>query len=189
MRYPNWISISLDAIVANYAWVKNRSEDAQVICVVKGNAYGHGLRETAQALQAAGAGYFAVSCLREALALRACGIAGDILVMGHTGEGGFSLALRHRIILTVISEPDAMALQRAAARAGDIAQVCLKVDTGFHRLGFDAFAHDTEQQLLRIAALPALRVEGIFSHLALRNGESDAMQAAAFLDLTENLTV
>lgn len=171
----SYLDIDLSAVKANYRTACSLT-DALVTCVVKSNAYGHGAVRVAQALQEAGCRSFAVSCAREALELRRAGIAGEILIMGLCDEDRLAECLARRVTLTAASESDLRAMERAAAEAGVQAQVHLKVNTGFHRLGIDC----TEEAAAAIArcahGLPHVRVAGLYTHLGLINEARDIMQ-------------
>ena len=69
-----WVSIDLDAIRDNVAELARRAGSAQVMAVVKGDAYGHGLVPSARAALAGGATWLGVAQLAEALELRAAGV-------------------------------------------------------------------------------------------------------------------
>ena len=76
-----YIEVDLDAIASNYRQaLALLSPGARLLCVLKSNAYGHGLVPIARFLRAQGADGFAVSCAREALCLRRAGVTGDIPV-------------------------------------------------------------------------------------------------------------
>ena len=81
MNQPlTWIDVNLDHLIQNYQAACSLT-DATVTCVLKANAYGHGLLMTASALQEAGCQSFGVSCAREAIALR------QGFIQGHLHSG------------------------------------------------------------------------------------------------------
>ena len=174
-----WLEIDLDAVEANYASaVRLCGEGVRVICVLKGNAYGLGAAKLSRVLAAAGADLFAVAELGEALEIkRACGR--DVLVLGMVAPVQLDAAVRCGVIFTAYSLQAAQAIDAAAARAGTVARVHLKLDTGMHRLGLDA-ERDMEDALV-ICRLPHIRLEGLFTHLALRTLQADAAQIGRFL--------
>ena len=175
-----WIDIDLDAVIANYHTACSLTQ-ATVTCVLKADAYGHGARRVALALQEAGCASFAVSCAREALELRRRGIGGDILVMGLTEPGYLPALIREGVTLTVASVEDLLQAQRAAASVGRRAIVHLKLDTGFHRLGFEC-TEEAAQAIARAMALcPDVEAQGVYSHLGLVNTELDEEQHARFV--------
>lgn len=169
-----WIEIDLDTIADNYREaVALCQHGAKVCCVIKSNAYGHGAVTVAKALYAAGCRDFAVSCIREALELRQSGLKGDILVMGLCEKDWLPKALKADIVLTVADVKGGQEASEAAAALGIPARIHLKVDTGMHRLGFEP---KDIQGMLAVCRLAGVRVEGIYSHLALVGLEPDTLQ-------------
>ena len=170
-----WIDVDLDKLVANYRSACDLT-DALVTCVVKANAYGHGAVEVARCLQEAGCRSFAVSCIREGLELRAAGVQGEILVMGAMDVPLLDRALEAALTLTVVCDEELPRLEALAAAQNRQAVVHLKVNTGFHRLGFDC----TEQAADSIAACAAhmshVKLAGVYTHLGLVSRERDEMQ-------------
>ena len=80
-----WAEVDLDAIEYNYRTVRSSlPKGTKTCCVVKGNAYGHGAVRVAKLLSDAGADFFAVSNIDEALILRRAGIETRIVVLGYT---------------------------------------------------------------------------------------------------------
>lgn len=182
-----YIEIDLDAIEENYRQaLALLHEGTRLLCVLKSNAYGHGLVRIARFLQSLGADGFAVSCAREALALRKAGITGDILCMGLCEKQYLGAMVQRRVWLTVADEQSARAASEAAMAAGEKALVHVKLDTGMHRLGFtpdEAGAREIE----RIAHLPGISLEGLYSHLQLITKALDEAQHARFVWMQERL--
>ena len=173
-----WIDIDLDRLAANYRTACSLTK-SRVTCVLKANAYGHGLKQIAEALAADGCRSFAVSCAREALALRRYGIGGEILVMGLAEPECLEQLIRQEVTLTAASAEDIRLAEAAATAAGRKAVIHLKIDTGFHRLGFgcDEAAADTIAAALQAA--PHVLAEGLYSHLGLISRERDIRQHEA----------
>lgn len=167
-----WAEIDLDAVAANYnAICRQIDAHSQMMCVVKADAYGHGVGHVARRLQAAGAPWFAVSNIEEAMQLRACGIEGSILILGYTPPESAPLLARYDIAQAVFSERYARALSQEAVRAEAVLRVHIKLDTGMSRIGFffQEEARDLEalQQVAEACQLEGLQVEGIFTHFAV----------------------
>ena len=78
-----WAEIDTDALLHNFKTIK-QTTDTKVCAVVKANAYGHGVDIVAPVLQKAGADFFGVSNIEEAIELRQIGITKPILVLGYT---------------------------------------------------------------------------------------------------------
>ena len=74
-----WVSVDLDAIRDNVAELCRRAGSAQVMAVVKADAYGHGLVPASRAALDGGATWLGVAQLNEALELRAAGVTAPLL--------------------------------------------------------------------------------------------------------------
>ncbi len=160
--------------------------------VLKADAYGLGALPVARVLLREGADMLAVACLPEAIQLRKAFADAPIMVMGHTPGEFLAEAVRHRICCTIFDLEQAEILARAGRETGSTASAHIKIDTGMNRLGLkpERFAPGTGDGsaaalLGRMASLPGLRLEGIFTHLALNNKESDEAQFAAFMKLLD----
>lgn len=169
-----WIEVNLDTIIHNFTEAKSLLiGGARLMCVLKSNAYGHGLLTIAKALQEAGADAFAVACAREGLSLRHAGITGEILVMGLCDEELLCAAISRDLMLTAADERGFARASSAAQQVGKPARVHIKVDTAMHRLGF-APTQASAQVIASCAKLPHIQIEGLYSHLQLISPEKDA---------------
>ena len=130
-----WAEVDLDALTENFRWI-HRHVGGDVCCVVKANAYGHGSCAAADALQAAGAAAFAVSCLAEARELRRHGIDKPILILGYTDPDFADELAGLHITQALFSTQYAETLSAAATAAGCRVECHLKADTGMGRIGF-----------------------------------------------------
>ncbi|MBO7385622.1 MAG: alanine racemase [Clostridia bacterium] len=173
-----WAEIDLDALKSNYETALSMlSPGARVICVLKANAYGMGANAVSRALYSWGARFFAVACYAEAREIKSLLPDADVLVMGLVSLGECESAVRNGIVLTCWNEASARLILSSAEKAGAPARVHIKADTGLHRLGFDTGSFDT---MLRLARDERVRVEGLYTHLALRNKENDLKQFRLF---------
>lgn len=153
--------ISLDAAARNYLALRARTK-AKFCCVVKANAYGHGAAVLGTLYERLGADYLAVATADEALALRRAGIRTPILILGYVPPEFAARAACEHLTLTVYDRAQAEAL--AAEARGGQTDVHLKIDTGMGRLGF--LPGDAAEAAGVIGALNALRITGIYTHLA-----------------------
>ena len=178
--------IDTHALHHNLSVVRARAGDARIIAVVKANAYGHGLASTGLALGEADA--LAVARLEEALALRAAGVGGRIILL----EGVFSSAeldeaVYERLDLVVHDGSQIELLERSpdAARL----PLWLKIDTGMNRLGFAP--REFAAALARIRSLsPPPQELRLMTHLACANERDDRTtraQLARFREATRGL--
>ena len=151
-------------------------EGCAFMAVVKADAYGHGAVPVSTYLNRIGVRAFAVATLQEGIQLRRAGIRGEILILGYTPPQEASLLISNNLIQTAADCAHARALNAAAPYP---VKVHLKIDTGMHRLGFTP-GEAALEEIAGIFALPSLAVEGIYTHLALRDRENDERQFAAF---------
>ena len=176
MKFDNThVTIDLDIISENFRAIREKA-GVPVMAIVKADAYGHGAVQVARQLQDDCA-FFGVSSMLEAMELRQAGLNTPILILGHTPIRSFSTAIREGIRPAIFHYEDAVALSEAAVKKGVTAPFHFAVDTGMGRLGFQATEEDADI-CARIAALPNLKAEGLFSHFATADCE-DLSQARA----------
>ena len=156
--------VDLSAIRTNILNMKSRlKEGTKVCCVIKADGYGHGAVPIARAMKDT-ADFYAVATLPEALNLRAHMIDTPILILGYTNPEGYESAVFNDIRLTVFDYETADLISKAAQRLGRRAEIHIKIDTGMSRIGF--FPNEESLEIIkRISSLPAVEIEGIFTHL------------------------
>lgn len=178
-----YVKIDLDQIARNFSAVQKKT-GVPVMAVVKADAYGHGAVQVARLLSGMCA-FFGVSSMLEALELRRAGISEPILILGKTPVDAFREAIEKDIRPTIFCYADALALSEAAISRGTSARFHFAVDTGMGRIGFQPTAEDAAV-CARIAGLPGLIAEGLFSHFAtadcadLTNAKAQAEKFDAF---------
>src|SRR5690242_9415955 len=123
------VRVDLDAIRYNVAELCART-DAQVMAVVKGDGYGHGMVPAARAAPSGGADWLGVCTLEEALGLRAAGITAPVLAWLLAPGLPLHEAVAADVDLSTASLGGMRELVSAAGLAGRPARVHLKVDTG-----------------------------------------------------------
>ena len=154
----------LDAIASNITAIRRRA-NADVIAVVKADAYGHGAEAVAETSFEAGAVMVAVATVEEGLLLREGGVNGPILVLlGPTDSSEAAHAVAQDLVLVVWDVERARSVSEAATALRRQAHVHFKVDTGLTRLG--APADQAATRYRSIASLPHLEIDGIFTHFA-----------------------
>ncbi len=189
-----WAEINLDAIASNYREIRKITDSsAKIMAVVKADAYGHGYLEVAKTLENEGVDAFAVALIEEGLQMRKSGFKQPILVLGAVPEEQYAAAIQNNISLTVFSEDVAQKLSRLASALGINVKIHIKLDTGMSRIGYViGDGHDDEviDEIMRIAALDGITVEGIFSHFSTsdeKNREYTLMQFERFTDICSRL--
>lgn len=162
----SWAEIDLGAIRSNLRAIKGLlSTKTSLMAVVKANAYGHGMLEVARVCVEEGAAYLGVASPQEAMNLRRNDIQAPILILGYMPADWAALMIENHVELTVFDMELALVLSRVAVNVGGEARIHLKIDTGMGRLGFKPNAASIEL-IKDIVALPGIKVQGIFSHLA-----------------------
>ena len=171
----SWAEVDLDRLTQNYKnALMHLKGSTQLICVLKADAYGLGAPMVAKRLWAEGQKIFAVASYNEAAEIRAALPECDVLVLGLCGEAQLVHAIRNGMLLTVFSERYAQTVIHVAKEAGQEARVHVKLETGLNRLGFDPVtAADAVQ---RMQESGVISLEGLFTHLALRDKDSDRRQ-------------
>ena len=171
--YPARAVIDHAAIRANVERLRAAAGRAEVMVVVKADAYGHGGVPVARTALAAGATWLGVAQLGEALALRAAGIDAPLLTWLYAPGAPLAAAVAAEIDISA-SAPWALDELAAAARAaGRPARVHLKVDTGMARGGARPEAWEgLVAHAARLAAEGTVDIVGVWSHLA-RGDEPD----------------
>jgi alanine racemase len=179
--------VDLGAIAHNVRVLREHAGSAQVMAVVKADAYGHGAVQAGRAAVAAGAAELGVATIDEALALRHGGITAPVLAWLHPPGTDFAPALSADVQVAVSSARQVAELLGAVERTGRTAEVTIKVDTGLNRNGVSVADYPAVlTELQRATAADAIRLRGIMSHLANGDAPDDPLndlQAQRFTDM------
>jgi alanine racemase len=160
-----WAEVDLDALRENLAWIRHRAGPrAKIITVVKADAYGHGLKPIAGLLMQSGTDIFGVANLTEAQSIRSVGKGWPILMLGACLPDEMALAVRDDVMPTISSIDEAEQFSDAAQKAGKVAHVHVKIDTGMGRLGVQP--KDALQLIRKVRASASLKLQGIYTHFA-----------------------
>jgi len=175
--------INLSAITQNFKSIKSRTT-ADVLAVVKADAYGHGLIPVSKALEEAGADWFGTALLEEAINLRKSGILKPIISwLTPLGED-FKSAIDLDIDLGIPSVDLLDEVIKAASLNGKTARIHLEIDTGMSRGGVLSEWDQLIKSVLVGVNLKQLKVIGIWSHFA-RADEPDELMNQEQLSLFE----
>lgn len=159
---PVWAEVNLAALRRNYAKVQAYTA-SEMMPIIKANAYGHGAIPVAGTLRALGARRFGVALIEEALEVKKAYPDLTLMVIGIAPEEYSNVMVEEDIIPGIGQVSQAEALSAAAVSQGRRARLHIKVDTGMGRIGF---AYQDVKNILRIASLPNLFIEGIYTHFA-----------------------
>ncbi|MCL2155928.1 MAG: alanine racemase [Leptospirales bacterium] len=172
---PIYSEIDLNAFRHNLDAIKKiLNPGANIMAIVKADAYSHGAETIAREALSMGATILAVARMNEAIELRDCGIDAPILLLlADSADENIPKYFELNIRPTVITFSDAEKLSLKAASYNKKLKVHVKADTGMGRLGFLADGLTKEQEyfplaneIKRISELPFIEIEGVFSHFA-----------------------
>lgn len=160
-----WAEIDRSALRHNAGVVRDRIGSAQMLAVVKANAYGHGLLGVSEAL-ASEVQLFGVANVEEALALRDAGLSHPVLILGP------ALATERATIVEREFIPTISALEEAEAfdRIGPVA-INFKVDTGMGRMGVPE--GESLAVFKKVSGLQNVRVHSVSTHMPVSNEDMD----------------
>jgi alanine racemase len=178
-----WVEIDLGLLKANIsALQKFIGPNANIMPVLKSNAYGHGAIAIARATQQAGVMDFSVVAMDEALELRDAGIRGDIYPLAPLLPEEAEAAVRADLIPFISHTAFFEAFADAAKNAPLPARCFLTLDSGLGREGM--FLDEAKQIWERAKTLPQVRITGLTTHFASADAPDRAFtdeQIAAFM--------
>lgn len=170
-------TVYLDRLRHNARILKARAGEAELLAVVKANAYGHGAHAAVEALRAEGVRRFAVATVPEAVALREAGLADEIVVFAGPLPEFLPAYARYRLGVTVPSAEMAAVVARAARDAGPL-RVHVKVDTGLSRLGIRP--EELPDVVARLERASGVTIGSIWTHFATADAPDLAFAHAQF---------
>ena len=186
--HPAWIEINLKSFQHNLALIRHRIGSKRLCCVVKANAYGHGLVPIAKAACQGGADYFGVAHLQEGIALRKAKIDLPILVLGAIHEDQIEDLIRYQLEFTISSPYKAKLVAEKAAHLKAKCPVHLEIDTGMRRTGVRVESALPLIDYLQSTA--CFELKGIYSHFVMSETANDPVtlqQLEQFLALKKRV--
>ena len=163
--YRCWAEIDRGALLHNLGIVRERIGKADVLAVVKANAYGHGLVGVAEAV-ANEVQFFGVANLEEAIALRTAGLPHPVMILGPAVPGERAAIVARKFIPTISAIEEAEAFDRIGP-----VSINFKVDTGMGRMGVPE--NERLVAFKKVSALPNLRVHSVSTHMPVSNEDAD----------------
>lgn len=180
--------INLDAIAFNVRSLCSLLSGAELMAVVKGDAYGHGAVAVARTALAHGASRLGVYTVAEGVELRRAEIQCPILVFGPFQPDEARDACLNDLTPTISSIAAGEMLQRHATDRP--IRFHVKIDTGLHRSGVTAY--EAAGLLRGLRQFPALQREGLYTHFACADEperDCTSAQLALFLRTARELEV
>jgi alanine racemase len=189
-------SVDLSAIRHNFLslqrlahkhMVAGPQKHMELICVVKADAYGHGMLETARVIDECGGRFFAVSNIDEGILLREAGFKQDILLFETTLPDLAQPIVDYDLTPTLCTIELASAIHRYAKSLKKRVNVHVKVDTAMGRLGIPLQGALDFFDNLR--SLGSLNLQGIYTHFPSADVDEalTLSQINAFMDLIGQL--
>lgn len=183
-NYPRgtWLEVDLLQLKDNVRILKDTA-GTDILVVVKGNAYGHGLIPCARAAVAAGARMIGIATISEGALLRKAGVKTDILRLTAYLPEEIQHMVENDIACIAWTKHQVEVFQKQAEACNKVHNVHLKVDTGMGRVGvFPEHALEIAQYIVK---QPHLHLEGVCSHFhsAEATPETSEKQMAKFEDV------
>ncbi|MDD5758192.1 MAG: alanine racemase [Desulfobulbaceae bacterium] len=182
----NTILIDLNALCANFTSIRRAvGPGVRVLAMVKSDAYGHGLIESATALAKVGANHFGVAEIAEGIALREAQVSGTIIIF--LGSESADELIEHRLTPVVFDLGNLEKLSAQALKRQTSIGVHLKIDVGMGRFGILPEEIPAFTQAIR--SLPGVHLTGILSHFPQADQDTamTCRQNQSFARLQESL--
>ncbi len=160
----SYAEVNLSALKHNFRYLCSLNKGKTPICVLKDDAYGHGIEKCAKALYGEGARYFATANVREAARIRESGIKCEILVLGYVAREDIAAVLQKDITVCLYSLSFARDLGAEALKRGVRAKAHIALNTGLNRLGFDCESPSFGKSMITLAGLEGLDINGAYTH-------------------------
>jgi alanine racemase len=175
-------NIDLSAIMHNMeAMHQNIDPNTKIMAVIKADGYGHGAVPIAKEIEHLDYVYgYAAATVEEGMILRNNGIQKPILILGYIFPDQYEEVIQAEICPSVFTLEMAEELSAAAEKVGKDCRMHFAVDTGMSRIGF-ADKPESVEEIKKIAALPNVEIEGMFTHFA-RADETDKAPAVEQLE-------
>ncbi len=163
---PTVAEVDLKKMARNLHKVRERVGNAQILTLLKANAYGHGAVPVGLYLQENKlCEFFGVASVEEGLALRQAGITLPILVLGSIYPfEAFEYAIKNDLAITIASQAAAEAVCKIAAKLGKKAFCHVKQDTGMGRIGTRRI--NVIGVIETLAQNPNVILDGLYTHLS-----------------------
>jgi len=154
--------IDLNAIAHNLSVVREKTNNRDIIAVVKANAYGHGLVEISRFFAENGIHMLGVAYSEEGILLRESGIKIPILIFFDRDNA--DICVRYKLTPVVYDFDMAKEVSEVAGKNGHRIPIHIKVDTGMGRVGIPVAR--AEDEIVKIAGLENIILEGLMSHFS-----------------------
>jgi len=182
------IEISRRAYARNHNLLRSViGPDCVLSSVVKGNAYGHGIRNIVELAEAQGVRHFSVFQAAEAAEVLTASQAGsEVMVMGYLAPEEIEWAVEHDVSFFVFETERLHRAAEAARRVGKPARVHLDLETGMNRTGLTGEELEDAMDLMTTSP-DALRLEGLCTHYAGAESEGNHLRVQRQIEVFNSL--
>lgn len=182
-----YAKISLNNLIYNYNFLKKKASGADVIAVVKADAYGHGAIPVARVLESLPnpPAFFAVACSEEGVELRKAKIKTPIIVFEPFNEKSVLNLLKYKLIGTFTSSKQFKILKNATLSKK--MELHIKIDSGMGRVGLKP--EEAPEIIKKLMKFKNVNITGIYTHFSSADEESSEYtdwQHSVFLEVLES---
>lgn len=167
MIHNSHIEIDTNSLKKNHEFIQSvLGDERELVCVVKGNAYGHGIEHFVPAAYKTGVRSFGVFSAHEAKKVVDLGLELDrIMIMGYIDNDQLAWAIENGVEFYVFDEMRLSQAMLKASKIGKKAKIHIEVETGMNRTGFIKKDLDTVFEFLENNR-ELIEFKGVCSHLA-----------------------
>ncbi len=163
------LEVNCTSLLKNCSLIRQKAYPAQVLAVLKSNAYGLGLRAVAEVLVSGGLKWIGCASLIEAEEVdRVCGKSVEILLMHPPFDEEIPLLVQKNFVQSLTSLDLAFKLSQEAVKQNRNLRVHLDINVGINRLGISP--EEVKKNISLLFSLPGLKIEGISSHFSSADG-------------------
>ena len=180
---PTYVEVNLHYIKQNLESMRKHIKSTKILCIVKGNAYGHGSIRMAQLFEECDVDYLGVAIPEEGVELRKAGITIPVLVLSAIADKQIEVCIEHNLTITVPSDEKLLLINQVAKEHNKQVKVHLKIDTGMNRIGVNANRGSKFFPIM--ASTQNIIYEGIYSHFACsdEDRELNSLQIQRFKEV------
>jgi len=164
----SWLELSREHLLHNLKGVRTLVGQAQIMAIVKANAYGAGAVEVARTLSRDGVQAFGVANVLEGIELRAGGIKGTILCLTYLMQDEVDALFEYDLTPSIFTLDTARLLEERGRARNRRMRVWIKIDTGLGRIGVPFQV--AQEFIQQVAQETHLEIAGLFSTLTENPG-------------------
>lgn len=167
INHSSHIELDREALANNIQFIDNLLDEETVLsCVVKGNAYGHGIEQMVPALHQLGVKHFSVFSSFEAKQAFPClDQEATIMIMGDIAKVDIPWVVEHELDYFVYNPESITDFLREAKKQDKRLRVHIELETGMHRHGYEEENWDDLMELLNNNS-DYINLKGICTHFA-----------------------